>query len=59
MTHMYGARGSFLSLRPQNTINFVTQSAEKWICMGEWAFENLGIYFLKNKKAPDDRTFLL
>ena len=59
MTHMYGARGSFHVLRPKNTIKHVTQSAEKLICMGKLAFEISAIYFLRNKKAPDDRTFVL
>ena len=51
MTIFYDARGSFWSLRPQNMIKLPTQSAEKWICMGKWAFEILAIYFLKKEKA--------
>ena len=57
MTHMYGAWGSFVILRSKNTVKLPTQSAEKWICMGKWAFEILAKLFLKNQKASDDRTF--
>ena len=57
MTHLYGARGSFHVLRPKNTIELMTESADKWICMGKWACEILAVYVLKEEKAPDDRTF--
>ena len=45
-------------IRPKNEVKLLTQSAEKWICMGKWAFEILAELFLKNEKASDDRTFL-
>ena len=57
MTNMYGARGSFVLLRSNNKVKLSTQSAEKWICMGKWAFEILAELFLKSEKAPDNRTF--
>ena len=50
---------SIVVLRPKNKIKLPTQSAEKWICMGKWAFENLAIYFLKDEKDPGDPTFSL
>ena len=37
MANFYDARGLFWSLRPQNMIKCVTQSAEKSICIGKWA----------------------
>ena len=40
MTDFYDARGLFWSLRPQNMIKCVTQSAEKSICIGKWAVPN-------------------
>ena len=51
MTHLYDARGPFEPLRPKNKVKLPTQSAEKWICMGKGAFENLGIFFSK-KEGP-------
>ena len=59
MTHLYGAVGSFVLLRLKNRVKLLTQSAENRICMGKWAFEILAILFLKDEKAPDNRTFLL
>ena len=56
MTNLYGAKGSFVILRPKNKVKLLTQSAENRICMGKWAFEILVIYFLENEKAPDDQT---
>ena len=58
MTHLYGTTGSFVLPRSKNGVNLLTQSAEKWICMGKWAFKFLAELFLKNDKASDDRTFL-
>ena len=53
-------RGTLLSFKEKNEVKLLTQSAEKWICMGKWAFEILAILFLvKDEKAPDNRTFLL
>ena len=49
---------SIVGLR-QKKIKLPTQSAEKWICMGKWAFENLAIYFLKDENDPGDWTFSL
>ena len=40
-----------------NMINLLALRAEKWIYMGKWTCEILAIYFLKDKKVPDDRTF--
>ena len=48
---------SIVVLRPKNKIKLPTQSAEKWICMGKWAFKILVELFLKNEKTSDDRTF--
>ena len=57
MTHLYGAVGSFLLLRPKNRVKLLAQSAENWICMEKWTFEILAVLFLKDEKAPDNRTF--
>ena len=54
MTHLYSATGLF---HPKNTIKLPTQSAEKWICIMEWAFEMGAELFLKNEKAPDSQIF--
>ena len=52
MTHFCNARGAFHPpLRPKNTIKLPTQSAEKWICMEEWAFEMLAILFSKTRRS--------
>ena len=58
MTHLYSAEVSFVLLRSKNKVKLFTQSAENRICMGKRAFEVWGELFLKNEKAPDDRTFL-
>ena len=58
MTDLYGARGSFVLVRSKNEVNLLTQSAEKWICMGEWAFKFSAESSLKNEKASDGWTFL-
>ena len=58
MTDLYGARGTFVLVgRIKNGVNLLTQSSEKWICIGKWAFIFLAELFLKNEKASDDRTF--
>ena len=49
---------SFVLLRPNNRVKLLTQSAQNWMCMGKWAIKIWTELFLKNKKAPDDRTFL-
>ena len=59
MTLLYDARYSIALLRPKNKVKLLTQTAEKLICKGKWAWEIVGIFFLKDEKAPDDRTFLL
>ena len=59
MTFLYDAWYSIVLLRPKKKVKLLTQSAEMWICMGKWAFENLAIYFLRNKKSTGNRTFLL
>ena len=58
MTFPYGARYSAVLLRPKNNkVKLPPQSAEKWICMGKWAFENLAELFLKNEKTQDVQIF--
>ena len=52
MTHMYGSRRSFRVLRPKITIELLTQSAEKWSCMGKWAVPCGAILFLRLQKGP-------
>ena len=59
MTFLYDAGYSVVLLRPKNEVKPLTQSAEKWICMGKWALEILAELFLKNKKTSDDRTFFI
>ena len=38
-------RYSFVLLRPKNEVKLSTQSADKWICMGEWPVPSGGIHF--------------
>ena len=45
ITHLYGASGSFVLLRPKNRVKLLTQSAENWICMRKWAVPCGAIYF--------------
>ena len=59
MTHLYGARGSFHVLGSKDTIKLVTQSAEKVGLYGKMGIQNFSHYFLKDKKAPEDRILLL
>ena len=58
MTFLYDARYLVVLLR-QKKVQLLTQSAEKWICMGNWVFEILAILFLKDEKAPDNQIFLI
>ena len=59
MTLLYDAQYSFVPLRPKNEVKVSIQSADKWICMGKWAFKILADFFsFKNEKASDDWTFL-
>ena len=53
---MLDTRMSFRTKK--NKVKLPTRSAEKWICMGKWAFETLAELFLKNEKTSEDRTFL-
>ena len=57
MTFLYDAGQSAVLLRRKNEVKRLTQSAEKWICMGKLPFPSWGIYFLKSEKVPDDRSF--
>ena len=54
---LYDAHYANVLLRPKTKGKLSTQSAEKWICMGEWAFKILAKLFLKNEKASGDRSF--
>ena len=45
----YGARESFVLLRPTNKIKLLTQSAQ--IYMGKWAFPNGAVLFLRLQKG--------
>ena len=56
MTNLYDARGLFVLVGSKNGVNLLTQSAEKWICMGKRAFEILADLFLNIEKASNDRT---
>ena len=47
---MYGAWYSLVLLRLKNKVNLLTQTAEKWICMGKWALLSGAVYFLKSEK---------
>ena len=44
MTFLYGARYSVVLLRQKNEVKPLTQSVEKWICMGKWPVPSLGIF---------------
>ena len=57
MTFLHEAWYSVVLLRLKNKFKLATQSAEKWIFMGKWAFEFLTESFLKDEKAPDKRSF--
>ena len=57
MTNFFGARGSFWSLRPQNTIKLATQSALGEICMGKWPVPSLAELFLRLQKGPRRSDF--
>ena len=57
MTPLYSARHSFTLLRPKNKVKLPTQSAEKWICIGKWAFKIGAELFLKNKKVLGGQIF--
>ena len=57
MIFLYDSWYSIVFLRPKNRVKLPRQSTEKWICMGKWPFPSWGIYFLKNEKVPDDRSF--
>jgi len=57
MIDFYDARGSFWSLRPQNMIKYVTQSALGQICMGNHVYQMEGIYFSGFRKAQDVQIF--
>ena len=41
MTFLYDAGYSIVLLRRKNEVKPLTQSAEKWICMGKWPLSNL------------------
>ena len=45
MTFLYDAGYSVVLLRPKNEVKPLTQSAEKWICMGKWPVSSLAIFF--------------
>ena len=53
MTLLYGVWYSFVLRRLKNNVKLLPQSAEKWICMGKWAFENLGSF---SKRRRPQRT---
>ena len=58
MTHLDTARGSFHLLRQKpwsNSWPKVQKSGH--VLIGKWAWESGAILFLKDKKAPDDRSF--
>ena len=44
MIFLYDAGYSIVLLRPKNEVKPLTQSAEKWICMGKWPVPSLGIF---------------
>ena len=45
MTSLYDARYSVVLLRLKNEVKPLSQSAEKWICMGKWPVSSLAIFF--------------
>ena len=57
MTFLHDARYSVVLLRQKNEVKPLTQSAEKWICMGKWASEILAELFLKIEKTSDVQFF--
>ena len=59
MIFLYDTWFSVVLVRPKHKVKLPTQSADKWICMGKWAFKILADFFsFKNEKASDDWTFL-
>ena len=41
MTLLYDTWYSVVLLRPKHEVKLLTQSAEKWICVGKWPVSNL------------------
>ena len=48
---------SFVLLRPKHEVKFLTQSAEKWICMGNGLYQIGGIKFTPLSCSPVYRIF--
>ena len=57
MTFLYDAQYSVVLLRPKNEVKLLTQSAEKWICMGNRPLPNWGNLFLGLPKGPRRQDF--
>ena len=43
--------------KTKNKVKFATHSAEKWVCMGNWARKNLAIYFSKLRRLQTTGVF--
>ena len=58
MTFLCDARYSIVLLRPKSRVRLLTKVQKIGFVWGnKWAFEILAILFLKDEKAPDNRTF--
>ena len=50
MTFLYDDWYSIVLLRPKK-VKLPTQSAEKWSCMGQWAFKILADFFFSKREG--------
>ena len=59
MTFLYGAGYSVVLLRPKNEVKPLTQSVEKWICMGKWSVSSLAEFIHHVLVVPCVSEFLI
>ena len=51
MIFLYDTWFSVVLVRPKHKVKLPTQSADKWICMGKWAFEILADFFSQKQEG--------
>ena len=56
MAQLYGAKGSFVLLRPKNKVKLLTQSAKKDL-YGEMGIQNLGRIVFQKREGPRRSDF--
>ena len=57
ITYLHDAQYSFVLLRPKSEVKLLTQSAEKWMCMGNGLYQIGGIKFTPLSCPPVYRSF--